>query len=168
MSKCAHIEFERYGVRGVLTTESERWWSIDVNHFVSKKHFLRYAGRYVRRPLIAQYCFVSGTDREVRFWTKDKKRKRRFDTVYAEEFVATLGDHVPDRYRHAIRYFGLLAPGSKARTSALLFVLLAQQKRPRPRRLSWAYSLRRDFGKDPLVDRLGHRMRWIRRLKPLV
>jgi hypothetical protein len=56
MSKCAHIEFERYGVRGVLTTESERWWSIDVNHFVSKKHFLRYAGRYVRRPLIAQYC----------------------------------------------------------------------------------------------------------------
>ena len=25
------------------------------------------------------------------------------------DFLATLADHVPDRYRHNIRYFGLLA-----------------------------------------------------------
>jgi len=153
----------------VLTAQSERWWSVDIDHFESKEHFLRYAGRYARRPPIAQYRFVKVTDREVRFWTKNKKRKRRADTVCTpEEFVVTLADHVLDRYRHGIRYFGLLAPGSKARTSAALFVLLGQQKRLRPRRLSWAYSLRRDFGRDPLVDRLGQRMRWVRRLKPLV
>jgi len=155
-------------LRTVLTNQY-RWWSIDVDHFESKKHFLRYAGRYVRRPPIAQYRLVEITDREVRFWTKDKIRKRRVKIRYSlEEFVATMAQHVPDRYRHAIRHFGLLAPGSKARTSAALFALLGQQRRPRPRRLSWAYSLRRDFGVDPLIDRGGQPMRWVGRLSPRV
>src|ERR1039457_1496852 len=71
-----------------------------------------------------------------RFWTKDKILKRRVNVSYTpEEFVATLAEHVPNRYQHAIGYFGLLAPGSKARTSAALFLLLGQEKRPRPRRL---------------------------------
>jgi hypothetical protein len=154
-------------LRTVLTTQYERWWSIDVDHFESMKHFLRYAGRYVRRPPIAQYRFVKITDREVEFWTKDKIQKRRVNISYTpEEFAATLGEHVPDRYRHAIRYFGLLAPGSKARTSAALFALLRQPKRPRPRRLSWAFLLRRDFGVNPLIDRRGQPMRWVGRLSP--
>jgi hypothetical protein len=83
-----------------------------------------------------------------------------------EEFVATLAEHVPDRYQHGVRYFGLLAPRSNARTSAAVFALLQQQKRPCLGRLSWAFLLKRDFGKDPTVDRLGKRMRWAGRLKP--
>ena len=62
------------------------------------------------------------------------------------DFVALLAEHVPDRYRHAVRYFGLLAPRSKARTTTAIFLLLGQRRRPRPRRLGWAYSVRRDFG----------------------
>src|SRR5208283_281923 len=58
-----------------LTQQYERWWSIDLDQFASKEHFLRYAGRYVRRPPIAQYRFVKITDREVQFWTKDKIQK---------------------------------------------------------------------------------------------
>ena len=54
-------------LRTRLKNQYERWWSIDVDHFESKKHFLRYAGRYVRRPPIAQYRLVKITDREVRF-----------------------------------------------------------------------------------------------------
>ena len=154
-------------LRTILRTQYERWWSIDVDHFESKKHFLRYAGRYVRRPPIAQYRFVKVTDREVRFWTKDKIQKRKVNiSCTPEEFVATLAAHVPDRYRHAIRYFGLLAPGSKTRSSAAVFALLGQQKRSRPRRLGWAFSRRRDFGVDPLIDRCGQAMHWIGRLSP--
>ncbi len=156
-------------LRTRLKKQYERWWSIDIDHSASKEHFLRYTGRDVRRPPIAQYRFVKITDREVRFWTKDKIQKRRVNISFTpEEFVATLAEHVPDRYRHAIRYFGLLAPGSKARTSAAVFALLGQQKRSRPRRLSWAFSLRRDFGVDPLIDRRGQPMRWVGRLKPRV
>ncbi len=65
-------------------------------------------------------------------------------------FLDTLADHVPDRYRHTIRHFGLLG----------------QIRQGKPRRLSWAASLRKSFGVDPLLDRRGERMRWIGRLKP--
>jgi hypothetical protein len=156
-------------LRARLKKQYERWWSIDIDHFASKEHFLRYAGRYVRRPPIAQYRFIKITDREVRLWTKDKIQRRRVNISYTpEEFVATLAEHVPDRYQHAIRYFGLLAPRAKARTSGAVFALLGQQRRPRPRRLGWAFSLRRDFGVDPLIDRRGKPMRWVGRLKPRV
>jgi len=156
-------------LKAVLKTQYERWWNIDIDHFKSKGQFLQYAGRYIRRPPIAQHRFVKITDREVQFWRKDLKEKRRVLTWYSiEEFVATLAEHVPDRYRHAIRYFGLLAPASKGRTSAALFVLLGQKKRPRPPRLSWRSSLRKDFGVDPLVDRRGQSMHWVGRLRPMV
>lgn len=155
-------------LKAVLQTQYERWWNIDIDHFKSKWQFLRYAGRYIRRPPIAQHRFVKITDREVQFWRKDLKQKRRVLTEYLiEEFVTTLAEHVPDRYRHAIRYFGLLAPVSKGRTSAALFALLGQEKRRRPQRLSWANSLRKHFGVDPLVDSGGQSMHWVGRLNPV-
>jgi len=39
----------------LLTEQENRWWSIKIQSFKSKEHFLRYAGRYVRRPPIAQH-----------------------------------------------------------------------------------------------------------------
>lgn len=70
-----------------------------IDQFKSKAQFLRYAGRYVRRPPIAQRRFTRITDTEVQFWTKDLREKRKVITRYSmEDFVATLADHVPDRY----------------------------------------------------------------------
>lgn len=152
----------------MFKAQYERWWSTHIDHFKSKEHFLRYAGRYVRRPPIAQHRFTEITDREVQFWTKDLKSKRRITTRYAiEEFVVMLAEHVRDRYCHAMRYFGLLAPRSKHQTSNALFLLLGQQKRGRPRRIGWASSLRHYFGRDPLTDSNGQRMRWRSRQDPI-
>ena len=77
--------------------------------------------------------------------------------------IMTLQDH---GHRHAMRYFGLLAPGSKPRTSAALFSLSGQQKRSRPRRLSWAFLRRRDFEVPP-IDSHGQSMHWVRRQGPV-
>ena len=94
-----------------LTAQYERWWNIDIKRFRSKKQFLGYAGRYARRPPIAQHRFRTITRQEIRFVTKDTRTKRTVEITYTPaEFLATLADHVPDRYRHNIRYFGLLAP----------------------------------------------------------
>jgi hypothetical protein len=158
----------REELRCVFKTQYERWWNIYIDGLVSKRHFLAYAARYVRRPPIAQRRFVKVTDREVKFVTKDKAAKRMVTTRYSiEEFIALWAEHVPDRYRHAIRYFGLLAPGTKNRTSAALFALLGQEERHHPRRLSWQNSLRKYFGVDPLVDSCGQPMHWVGRLKPV-
>ncbi len=68
--------------------------------------------------------------------------------------------------KHGIRYFGLLAPPLKRADIGSRICALRQQKRPCPRRLGWAFLLKRDFGKDPTIDRLGQPMRWAGRLKP--
>jgi hypothetical protein len=51
----------------------------------SKDQFLRYAGRYIRRPPIAQrrVTFVGG--QIVRFWYRDKKLRRRVDVQCSPE-----------------------------------------------------------------------------------
>lgn len=151
-----------------LKEQYERRWNIHIDHFASKEHFLRYAGRYVRHPPIAQHRFKEITNQTVRFWIKDKRQNRRIDLSFSpQQFIGLLAEHVPDRYRHAIRYFGLLAPSSKARTSAAVFSLLKQSRRPPPRRLTWAFLRQKYFGPDPLIDSNGQRMTWVKRL-PIV
>lgn len=119
------------------------------------------------KAAIAARDNAQAEDCEIEFRVKDKIQKCWVKFSYRpEEFVALLAEHVPDHYRHAIRYFGLLAPRTKGQISAAVFLLLGQRRQSRPRRLSWAFSLQRDFGRNPLVDRNGHTMRWIGRLKP--
>ena len=104
----------------------------------------------------------------VEFLTKDLKEKRVVTSHYLiEEFVDALAAHVPDRYRQAMRRFGLLAPRAQHLTSAALFALLGKKKRPRPQRLNWRNSLKKYFSVDPLSDSLGQSMHWARRLKPV-
>ncbi len=154
-------------LRVLLKTQYERWWNFYVDQIRSKWHFLRYVARYVRLPPIAQHRFTKITDREVEFLTKDLKEKRVVTTHYSiEEFVDALAEHVPDRYRHAMRRFGLLAPRTQHTASAAMFLLLGQTKRPRPPRLSWRNSLRKYFGVDPLVDSRGQCMHRVGRLSP--
>jgi Putative transposase/Transposase zinc-binding domain len=156
-------------LRKVLEEQYKRDWIIYISPFMSKAKFLRYAGRYIRRPPIPLNHILKITDAEVQFLAKDTRAKRVVELMWPKKmFVETLAEHVPDRYRHAMRYFGLLAPRSKRRTLPALFALLKQEKRCRPARLSWADSLCRDFGVNPRVDASGQLMRWTGRLKPHV
>src|SRR2546427_5346573 len=63
-------------LRAVLKTQYVRRWNIYIAPFQSKSQFLRYAGRYIRRPPIAEHRFVRITDREVQFRTRKLKEKR--------------------------------------------------------------------------------------------
>jgi hypothetical protein len=99
--------------------------------------------------------------------TEDTRTKRTVETTYTPaEFLARLAHHVPDRYRHNIRYIGLLAPRVKCRTHDAVFDLLEQARLGKPWPLRWAAS-KKSFGVDPLLDRDGHRMRWAHRLPPV-
>ena len=153
----------------LLTEQENRWWSIKIQSFKSKEHFLRYAGRYVRRPPIAQRRITYIGGRIVTFWYKDKKLRRLvFVQCSLEEFVDRWAQHIPERYQHAVRCFGLFAPRALRQTSAAIFAILGQERRSRPKPRRWADSLKRDFGRDPLLDQTGRRMKWVRRLAPKV
>ena len=156
-----------HALRALLDSQHQRWWNIDIKQLQSKRHVLGYAGRYARRPPIAEHRFREINRQEVRFLTKDTRTRQIVETVYSTaEFLTTLADHVPDRYRHNIRHFGLLAPRLKGRTHDVVFALLGQQRLARPSRQEWAASIQRTFGVDPLLDGEGQRMRWTRRLPP--
>lgn len=147
-------------LEALLRTWEGCWWSSHVDSFASKGHFLRYAGRYVRRPPVAQYRFLSVDSKEVTFWTNDLKSKTRVMTRYETgDFVNALAEQVPERYSNAVRYYGLMAPRSKANALSALFSLFRQTKRAKPQRLSWAMSVELSFGKNPLVDNKGQHLR---------
>jgi hypothetical protein len=153
----------------LFAVQSERWWNTHIKGFRGKTQFLAYAGRYARRPPIAQHRFRMFDRQEIRFVTKDTRAKRIVETVYTPDaFLRALADHIPDRYRHGVRYFGLWSPRVKGRTHDTIFAFLRQPRRPKPARDRWAPSLLKCFGVDPLVDQHGHRMHWARRLPPIV
>jgi hypothetical protein len=151
----------------ILSEQEARWWSINIRSFKSKGHFLRYAGRYVRRPPIAQKRVTYVGERIVRFWYRDKKLHRKvFVECSSEEFVDRWSQHIPERYRHAVRSFGLFAPRAMQKTFDAVFAVLRQERRPRPKPRPWAESIKRDFGSDPRLDSKGKRMKWLRRIAP--
>jgi len=156
------------GQMGDLLTHLEKcWWSIKIQSFEDKWHFLQYAGRYVRRPPIAQRRITWIGDRTVRFWYKDKKLRRRAEVECSlEEFVDRWAQHIPERYQHSVRAFGLFAPRALGKTSAAISAILGQARKPRPKPRPWADSIKRDFGYDPLLDHTGKRMKWTRRIAP--
>jgi Putative transposase/Transposase zinc-binding domain len=154
-------------MEAMLIHQEKRWWSINIQSFESTEHFLRYAGRYVRRPPIAQRRITRITERSVTFWTKDKRLGRRVEVHCSpEEFVDRWALHIPERYQHAVRTFGLLASRALGQTSAAIFAILGQKQKPCPRRVPWADSVKRDFGIDPLLDQMNNRMKRVGRLAP--
>jgi Putative transposase/Transposase zinc-binding domain len=154
-------------MEALLTDQEKRWWSIKIQSFKSKEHFLRYAGRYVRRPPIAQHRITNIEKQSITFWTKDKRLGCRIEVQCSpEEFIDRWAQHLPEHYQHAVRCFGLYAPRTLGQTSAAVFALLGQKPRSRPRPVPWAVSIERAFGRNPLLDDAGNRMNWVRRLLP--
>jgi hypothetical protein len=153
----------------ILAVQEARWWSVKIQSFRSKWHFLEYAGRYVRRPPIAQYRIIRFSHGKVRFWAKDKRRRCRVDLECSpEEFIDRWSQHIPERYQHAIRSFGLFSPRALRQTSAAIFATLGQTHRPRPKAVGWADAIKRHFHRDPLLDREGNTMKWKKRVPPVV
>ena len=166
--KLAH-RMDESALGEMLTAQGSRDWRTHHKDFGSKYHFLKYAARYLRRPPIAQYRFEQIDPDQIVFRTQDHRLNREVLTRYSPAgFIQALADHVLDRYRHSVRYFGLLAPRAKARCMGAILTALRQAKTRLPARLSWAISIKREFGVDPLLDSGGARMRLIARRAPLI
>jgi hypothetical protein len=104
---------------------------------------------------------------EITFCAKDRRLRRQVIVrLTPKEFLAAWMQHVPERYKHAVRSFGMFAPRAIGNSSAAVFAILGQSRRARPRPLPWSSSIKRDFGWDPLLDRQGNRMTWNRRIAP--
>jgi len=154
-------------IESMLSYHGTRWWSVNIERLGSTEHFLRYAGRYVRRPPIAQWRISHVDDSKVRFWAKDKKLNDWVEVeCMPEEFIDRWSQHLLERYQHSVRYFGLFAPRGVKEAFSALFAIIGQKLRPRPKARPWRESIKRDFGFDPLLDHKGVEMKWVTRIAP--
>jgi hypothetical protein len=161
-------DLNSWQLQELLSDKYEVDWHVDMQERISKRHFLGYAARYIRRPPIAQHRFQKIDGPVIKFLTEDTEtRETVLDELPKEEFIRMLSEHVPDKYRHSIRYYGLLAPRAKGRAFTLLFKLLGQNRRPRPRRLSHAEMMIKYFNKNPLLDSEGQQMQLVGQYFPL-
>ncbi len=179
--RCAVLNLLRNAMRaGVLITDQsrhetetmlnaqERWWSVKISSLNSIEHFFQYAGRYARRPVIAQRRITFIGERTVQFWAKDKRSGKIVQIRCSlQEFVDRWAHHILKRYKHSVRYFGLFAPRSVSKMFDLIFAAIGQQRQSKPSPPRWADSRKQVSGQDPLLDSLGQRMVWMRRLAPI-
>jgi hypothetical protein len=150
-------------LKDLLEYQRDLWWNIDVPVEVNKIKFIAYVGRYLRRPPIADYNLISHDKENVRFWTKNTRRgSMEAMALSPAEFLSRIADHVAGRYRHKVRYFGLLSPRSKQKRYKIFLAHLRHVIGLKPRQLRYADRVKIDFGRDPLHDASGVRMRWSR------
>jgi hypothetical protein len=151
----------------LLQQEEKRAWAWTHVHADTKEHFLDYGGRYAMRPPISENRVLAINNGFVQFWYNDKKTLRR-ETVFckAEEFIDRWAQHMPQRYQHSVGYFGLFGPRRWARVAAAVFAILGREERPRPKRLPWSLGIQQLGSPNPLLDRKGQPMRFVRHLAP--
>ena len=145
----------------------QRKWHVWMSPAMSKEHFLGYAGRYIRRPPIAQNRIISVSKDEVLFLGKDAETREMYEIRWTPaKFVDHWSQYILDHYKHSMRYYGLLSPRAKKLTAASVFTLLGQTQSPRPARERWAVLRERSFGVNPLIDEFGNPLHWVGRRKP--
>jgi Putative transposase/Transposase zinc-binding domain len=147
--------------RELLLDKFRYKWNVFISRASAKAHRLKHDGRYIRRPPFAQHRLKFVGENEVEYLVKDTRNKQFVLKRYTkEEFVDIMIQHVPAPRRHAVRFFGLLAPRCKAKNWTALLLVLGEDSRVRPARLPWRWRLLKTFMRDPLLDSQGQVMRW--------
>jgi hypothetical protein len=150
-----------------MLAEQERWWSVKIQSLDSVEHFFQYGGRYARRPVIAQRRITYIDEQTVKFWAKDKRSGKVVQIQCSlKNFIDLWIQHILKRYKHAVRYFGLFAPRAVNQMFDPIFAAIGYKRQPRPAPPQWAESIKEMTGRDPLLDRVGQRMSWVRSLAP--
>ena len=111
---------------------------------------LHYLARYIKRPAIAESKLKHYDGHQVTFKYLDHTTKtyRNFKLT-AEQFIARLIQHIPDKGFRMIRYYGFLANHVRGQLLPKVYALLGQIsetiKLP-----SYAELIQKNFGFDPL------------------
>lgn len=97
----------------------------------SADNVLRYLVRYIHRIAITNNRILSFENGEVTFRYKDSRERRwKTMTLSALEFMRRFLQHVLPAGFHKVRFYGLLAPGSRGRLPQIKELLLSTSPNP--------------------------------------
>ena len=107
----------------------------------NKKGMVRYIGRYIRHPAVAESRIISYDGTEVVFWYKDDEQVVHYVTMGVDEFIHAVIDHIPDKQFKTIRHYGVYSRGIKRKFKRLYgLVSIVQTKLTKITKIdgSWA------------------------------
>jgi hypothetical protein len=112
---------------------------------------LKYLGRYLMRPAIAEYRIINFENNEVTFWYIDTATKEKVIlTLPLFEFIHRLIIHINPKGFKAIRRYGFYARNIKSNLKMTINRLF-KKKTFNPRPLTWRERISKLYGKDPLI-----------------
>jgi len=154
-------------LRALFLAHYGYWWNSDIRECSAKGALVRYISRYLRRPPIAGHNILACAEGRISIRGKDTRQNRpEIIDCSVNEFLLRLADQVPDRCRHGVHYFGLLAPRCKARAYEVFLAFMGKKRRPRPPRTRWRVLIHQTFQRDPLRTANGEIMQKVGWLAP--
>lgn len=96
-------------IDSLFTKHSKGFYVRATDRIKSKEEIVRYIGRYIRHPAIAESRIDSYDGEKVTFHYIDNDDAKHFVTMTVEEFIAAVIGHIPDRHFKVIRYYGIYA-----------------------------------------------------------
>jgi len=95
----------------------------------NKKKMIKYIGRYIRHPAVAESRIIFYDGGKVVFWYEYDNHVRHYVMMSVNDFIHAVIDHVPDKQFKTIRHYGVYSRGIKRRFKRLLgLVSIAQTK----------------------------------------
>lgn len=114
------------------------------------KDAVRYIGRYVSRPAIAESRIRGYNGTEVTFYYERHEDGVEVEvTLPVEEFIKKVIRHIPDRQFKMVRYYGIYSRKSKHKVRELL-TYEQKQNKLKWKKLNWRKRIQKAFGYDPL------------------
>jgi len=95
----------------------------------NSKGMVKYIGRYVRHPAIAEGRIEGYDGERVTFWYLDDDGAKHYITMSLEEFITAVIGHIPDPQFKTVRHYGIYARNQRRFFRRLLGVVsIVQQK----------------------------------------
>lgn len=118
---------------------------------INNKKGIKYIGRYIRHPAVAESRIKSYDGEEVTFLYEDDDKVKHWVTMSVEEFISAVIDHIPEKQFKTIRHYGVYSRGLKRKFKRLLGMVIIAQKKIIDFIKPWA----------PLCPKCGCRMEFV-------
>ena len=117
----------------------------------SHNHNVKYVGRYLKRPPIAETRITQYDDKNVTFYYLSHHTKQKtLVTLPISDFIANLVRHIPDNNFRLIRYYNWLSNRNRSKLLPIVYKLVNHQVVPSIK-ITWRSLYKSSFGIDPLI-----------------
>lgn len=125
----------------------------------NEKELIKYIGRYIGRPAIAESRIIKYENGKVRFWyQRHEDDKRVEEEIDVEEFIGRIIMHVPERNFKMVRYYGIYSRNNRYKGKFIQMVKKEVMEQLRKFR-KWKWRIEKTYKVDPMkCEKCGTQM----------